>query len=447
MAHIEISDNHMTAWLVLFEDERVESGAAMALLAAAGVTHGIQAGALADLVGPDRRVVAAGTPAVDGIDARIEYGFRATRQDLRPIIREDGRADFRNLGLITNVQPGQVLAQRRASVAGRPGMTVMGRPVQPLPPRDVYLRAGEGAEVSADKATVVATTAGNPHLVGSVVLVRQEFVLPGGVNLATGNVSFEGDLVIYGPVESQMDVVATGSVSVHGPVEGATIRAGGDITVRGGVRAQSSLQAGGDVIARFIENSQVRSGGSLGLEEDLIQCEVEAGGSVIAGGSIVGGRVTLGERGEARALGGRLGVPTSITIIPHRAPCEERMAIEGERAAIRANLQRIAPAVREAQVAMRNPTGPHTNVEAFRRLLELSAQLMTQDATLDEQLRGLGAASPRTRPRLDVREVIHAGVAIQLGAATLRVSDPYPPGTLFEEAGAVRVMPLASIAP
>jgi hypothetical protein len=444
MAYIEIANDDMTSWLVLAPDEQISGGEAMALLDAKGVCHGVNATRLAEvgqLTGPIRLAVAEGTPVVDGQDARVEYAFRVGRQELRPVIRDDGRADFRNLGLITNVQPGQVLARRVPPVPGREGLTVMGRSIMPVPPRDVHLRAGRGAEVTADGMAVVATIAGNPHCEGSVVLVRQEYVLPGGVSLATGNISFEGDLVVNGPVDAQMEVFATGNVVVHGPVGNAVIRAGGSILVHGGVRQQSTLQAGNDIVARFVEQSTVRCGGSLGLEEDLIHCDVTAGGSVVAGGSIVGGRVHLGERGEARSLGGRLGVPTSITIIAPKPPSEERLALEEERAVIRANLQRIAPAVREANEALRCPHTV-TNVEAFRKLLELSSQLMAKDAALERRLQSMSDPPPRHRPRLDVREVIHAGVAIQLGAATLRVSDAYPPGTLFEEAGAVRLVPL-----
>lgn len=445
MAKILVADDDMQAMLQLDTGERLESEALRQLLAAAGVTHGLLAGAIAmigEAVGPATVRVAEGQPVVDGEPGRLEYAFRAGMADLKPVIREDGTADFRNLGLITTVQAGQELARRHPPVPGRDGLTVKGRVVKARPGADKRLRVGEGAVLSEDGNVAYAARTGNPALDGTSIIVRQEFMVPGSVSLATGNIVFDGDLVIHGSVDLQMEVRATGHVSIGGNVEGATIVAGGSVTVRGGVRHQSTIQAGGEVVAKFVESSFVRCGGSLGVQEDLIHSRVEAQGAVVVGGGVIGGEVQLGERLEARSLGARLGTPTAITAVVPPAGAEELRAIEAERAEIQQKLALITPKVREAQEALRNPARAQIDLEVFRRVLELSASLNEQDAALAERAAAVAELPPRVRPRLVLREGLHPGVKVQIGQAFMRTDDLVPAGTLVEEQGSVRLLPL-----
>lgn len=441
MAHIALSDDRLAAHLVLEDGERLAPDALSALLAAAGVCHGVLDAAIAEAtaaVGPGRFEVARGTPAEPGRDARVDYAFGGGRRRLRPRIAEDGSADFRNLGLVVSVAAGQVLATRVPPVPGTDGLTVTGAPVRPRPPRDASLRAGRGAEVSADGLTVVATTAGNPHREGSVVLVRQEYRHHGNVGLATGHLDFEGDLVIRGDVEVQSVVRATGDVTIHGHVEGAHVTAGGTIRIDGGVRRGSALVACNDVVARFVEGSRLRCGGSLALEEDLVHTTAEVGASAIIGGAVVGGMLHVAERVEARVLGARLGTVTDIVIAPP-GPSEERLAIGRERAAIQANLARIAPKIREAHAALGRDDLPSPDLDVFRQVLELAAGLTARDAALAEREAAM-AQAPAQRPCVLVREGMHPGVRLRLGQAHWRVSAACPAGMLVEQAGAIQLL-------
>lgn len=434
----------MQAVLQLEAGERLEAEALSALLAAEGVAVGLFTPAVAtidQLVGPASVPVAQGRSVVDGESARIEYAFRAGRAELKPTIREDGTADFRDLGLVTTVQAGQVLARRHPPAPGSDGMTVKGRPIKARPGTDRRLRVGEGVTLSEDGNIALAARTGHPALDGTAIVVRQEFMIPGSVSLATGHVVFDGDLVIHGSVDLQMEVRATGNVTIGGNVEGALIIAGGSVTVRGGVRHQATIQAGGDVVAKYVEHSTIRCAGSLGVQEDLIHSRAEVQGTVVAGGGVIGGEVRLGERLEARSLGARLGTPTSITAVVPQPEAEELSAIETERAEIQQKLALITPKVREAQEALRNPARAQIDLEVFRRVLELSAGLNEQDAALGERAAAIAQMPPRVRPRLVLREGLYPGVKVQLGQAFWRTDAMVPGGTLVEEQGSVRLLP------
>ena len=53
--------------------------------------------------------------------------------------------------------------------------------------------------------------------------------------MASGNIQFDGSVVIQGDVAKGMSVKATGDIEVAGIVEMASLEAGGNITVKSGV--------------------------------------------------------------------------------------------------------------------------------------------------------------------------------------------------------------------
>ena len=55
-----------------------------------------------------------------------------------------------------------------------------------------------------------------------------------GVNVGTGNINYEGAVLVNGDVTESMQVIAKGDVTINGFVESAVIRAGGDIIITEG---------------------------------------------------------------------------------------------------------------------------------------------------------------------------------------------------------------------
>ncbi|MFN3429860.1 MAG: DUF342 domain-containing protein, partial [Candidatus Sericytochromatia bacterium] len=435
MAQLILSDDELQATLLLGEGEALTPDAARVLLAEKGVAVGVSESVLASLdgaVGPLALVVAEGVPPVHGVDAHVSFLFRSGPQDLRPVIRPDGTADFRNLGAVEHAVTGQVLVKREPPRPGQEGRSVRNRPIKARVPYDQKLAAGDGATVTPDGLTVVATREGNPHRRGHVVLVLPQYTVTGSVSLATGNIQYEGDLVILGHVEQQMAVHATGNVTIRGNVEGARVTAGGGITVEGGVRPQAPHEAAHHQHVKFCENSTIRCGGSVGVQEDLVHGKVEAGTAVVAGGAIVGGETQVSERVEARMLGARLGTATQILVMPPVVANEALKAVEAERESIQANLNRISPKIREAQDAIANPS-INVDMTVFRKILELAGQLAERDAALAEQARQLAETAPRARASVAMREGSHPGVRVQIGMGHLAVKDPLPACTLIEE--------------
>ena len=112
-------------------------------------------------------------------------------------------------------------------------------------PKDQAIKCGRGVELSTDGNSAIAAVAGLPHLKGNTLEVLPVLELNSDADISTGNISFDGAIVIRGSVLENVKVEShSGTVHVGGLVSGATIRSRGSIVVYKNV-VSSDLQAGG----------------------------------------------------------------------------------------------------------------------------------------------------------------------------------------------------------
>ena len=183
-----------------------------------------------------------------------------------------------------------------------------------------------GAAISDDDDNLlIATVKGHPVILQDGVSVDPTLVLP-NVNLASGNIDFDGSVLVKGSVASGYEIRATGDVVVKDTVDKATIIAGGNISVANGIIGEDRtaklkkrpmamsvegeqapeeesfetlqmgayLEAAGDIVARFVNMAELKTGQNIEVREYLMHSRVSALGSVLLGqkggrGAIFGG--------------------------------------------------------------------------------------------------------------------------------------------------------------
>jgi len=292
-------------------------------LGVAGVTFGIDAvtveGACA--MGDVGRVaVAVGVPAVNGQDTRFE-SLIADARDRSPRLDVNGLVDFRELGAIPTVHADQELMRRIPPTTGTPGYTVRGGICEPKPGKNLpFPERLVGAYVDrSDNNLLRAVFSGQPVRCGNTINVEQVFRVR-DVNVATGNISFDGTINIEGEVLPGMKVHATGDIIVGGVVDGAELFAGGDIHISGGAIAKARVRAGGSVSARFVENAQVLAGTTIAIDDTALQSDLQANNQIIIGlktpqrGRLAGGSARAMMLIQAPILGSPTGGVTTLLL-------------------------------------------------------------------------------------------------------------------------------------
>jgi uncharacterized protein (DUF342 family) len=323
---ILISDDGLQAELRLQphpDGTPLDAVAVFDALAQAGVITGIDSPAVLAACGSTEALqvtVAQAIPARAGSDTHFEVLIAETR-DRAPRISEDGLVDFRELGAIPLVSAGASLMRRIPPGRGEDGRSVRGEVIPAPAGRDLaFDQPLLGAKVAAgDPDLLVACVNGQPVRQGNAVMIEQVLQVA-RVDVASGNLVFDGTVEVAGDVLPGMKVKATGDVVVKGAVDGGEVEAQGDVQVHGGIIAQARIRAGGSVSARFVESASLYAGVSIAVEDTAMQSELQAMNSIRVGtksaqrGRLSGGSAKAMMLIEAPWLGAEAGAITRIEL-------------------------------------------------------------------------------------------------------------------------------------
>jgi hypothetical protein len=180
-------------------------------------------------------MIAEGIPAKPGRDGYVETYFANATES---VITEWNKAvNYREHTLIPSVEPGTPLGKIHLAVPGEAGVDVFGRHVPPPQVSEVVVRLRRNVEMN-ENGQIVALKAGRPSLTGEKIKyfdIQTVYTVAGDVDLSTGNVYFNGDVVVQGDIQEGMRVEASGNIYVFGSAHHATIVSAQNIYVRGHV--------------------------------------------------------------------------------------------------------------------------------------------------------------------------------------------------------------------
>ncbi len=245
----------------------------------AGVVYGVNrdsiVGLLADARYDEQIEVAVGDPPVHAQSATIVYHFDPHRG--KPyLVMEFDRINLRELSFVENVDEGDLLAELEPPVVAKDGRSVGGKLV---PARreteEVSLLAGSNTELRGDGTALIAAADGNVRLVKGTVLV-EPLVTVERVDYSTGNIRFDGSVVVEKDVADGFVVDAGGDIQVGRGVGRATLKAGGNVLLKAGINGGGAgrIECEGDLFAKFVESSTVVCHGNVFAEEAVMHSHV-----------------------------------------------------------------------------------------------------------------------------------------------------------------------------
>lgn len=261
--------------------------------------------------------IAKGTPVVPGKDAKVIYKFD-TEPIAKPKLLEDGSVDFHQLNMFTSVKQGDLLAELIPEVPGTAGKDVYGNDIQPSKVKKGVLKYGRNIRLTEDKTKIYSEVDGDVKLEGDTVFVSNTYTVPADVDPSTGDIHYNGNVVVTGNVRAGFRIEASGDIEVNGVVEGATLIAGGSIVLKRGVQGMGKgyLQAGTDIVTKFLESCNVKAGRVVNTGSSL-HSNIEAEEMVIVSGKkgfLIGGTISAGKKIEASVFGNRMNTATDLKV-------------------------------------------------------------------------------------------------------------------------------------
>lgn len=316
---LRIGQTYMEALLTVYRRFSMEE--LQGVLKENGIVSGIREKALSEIVegklNYEEILIATGIEAKDGRDGWFDYHFNP-RPETEPIILPDGSVDYNVLGKIELVREGELLVTYHPPIPAVYGRDIRGNDIGAYEGKGLPPLQCKRCALDETGCKYYADTEGNVTLNGRTLTVTPIYVLEGNLEAATGSLDFHGDVLIQGNVFAGVTVKTTGNITINGHVETANIIAGKDVILKNGMQGSGNgtIRAGGSVMARFIEQSQVFAGVEVNTGA-LLNCDVESGRNVkVVGnrGTIIGGRTTAVEEISAASIGNRAGVDTQLVI-------------------------------------------------------------------------------------------------------------------------------------
>ncbi|WP_105618029.1 DUF342 domain-containing protein [Vallitalea okinawensis] len=261
--------------------------------------------------------IAHGEVAKNGIDGKIIYEFN-TNKLIKPSLLDDGSVDFHNLNLINNVKQGDVIVRIQPEQEGEEGTDIYGEAIQPPPVKKAILpKHGPNISTSDGGKTLVSDVEGHVDLIYDKVVVNEVLTINGNVDHATGDVNYNGSIMVTGNVLSGFSVKAKKNIEVLGLVEGATLLAGGNIVIRGGVQGMDKARVicNGSLVVKYISNAFVKANAAINTNS-ILHSEVSCNDVIIVNGKglISGGKVQANREISTKVIGTSMGTKTFIEV-------------------------------------------------------------------------------------------------------------------------------------
>lgn len=391
-------------------------------------------------------IAAEGTPPRHGTDARVEYYFN-TDLNLQPTMKEDGSVDYFHLNIISQCKKDELLARVIPADEGEFGVTIQGAPIHPRQVKKARLEFGRNITASEDRSEIFSDVNGHVSLIDGKVFVSDVYAVE-NVGLATGNINFEGSVEVGGDVAGGFEIIAGGNVIVRGVVEGAHIKAGGNIIIARGMNGMGKgvLEAGGNVVAKFLESTTVKAGGYVNTESILHSTVTAHTDITVSGkrGFITGGSVRAGRKIEAKTLGATMGAATVVEVGVDPERKAEYLRLQKDIGDLVKNIKNLQPVL--TNFAEKKKRGASFSEEQLKYLKNVVTTLEGQKKLLEEKNARMQvlqqAFNPTDTASVRVSDTVYPGTTIVIGDSSMTVQKPYQYCRFERIGGDVRTKPL-----
>lgn len=372
-------------------------------------------------------LVAEGIEPQAGQDAALTYHFdisneRAVNMD------KDGKIDYHELSLIKNVKTRQKLVTLTPHTEGIPGKNVLGTEIPGKDGRKLALPRGKNVEVGEGGLTLISAVDGEVKVIDGKVNVFSVYEVKNNVDNSTGNIRFNGKVVVMGNVLTGFIVEAEGDVEVYGVVEGAQIKSNGSITLHRGIQGMNrgELYCEGDLIAKFIENCKIEVKGNI-QSDAIMHSQIICGKKLEANGKkglLVGGSFKVGEEIKAKVVGSPMETITELEVGINPDMRKKYEAVKSELKQITDNLDKTSKAVDLLTKMSKNMELPMDKRLLLSKSIQLKLQLQQKlDQVLKEQNEMEAYLEDLSKGKVRVYDVIYPGSRILIGSNILHIKD------------------------
>ena len=375
-------------------------------------------------------LVAKGILARNGIDGSIKDHFK---RDLKLEFKEDenGSVDYKKLNNIQSVREGEVISSITLAVPGENGITITGQSYPcTIRGTDVSVPVGRNTALTEDRTLLISQKTGHVTFVNGKFQVDPILQINGNIDNSTGNLNYDGDILITGDVRNGFSVKATGRIDIRGSVEGAQITAQGSITIASGMsgNGRGTLTSDSDVKCRYLEHCTVTAKGNV-YAESIINSKIESGQDIIVTsgmGVIIGGTILASNSINARIIGSKVRrLVTELIIANVPKNVEESARLTRELEQLHHNMSEVRKNITYLETTQRQD-----KQQLLDNLKQASAYLNLREQEITNRLNEITATDLEQSGIIQCQQLLPV-VRIRIGSSSLLVQDEYSRSIIY----------------
>jgi len=381
-------------------------------------------------------VIARGTTPTHGKDGFVQWMLDELNQDdseSQDDAAQDAAAgeepknvSFYDRSIYTVVKTGDVLGKIHLPTPSYDGRDVTGKNLASREGKPFDFKHDETIIIGKD-SLLIAQADGVLSLSNKTASIRDTIDVDEYVDFNTGNIDFNGSVVVRKGVRDCFKVQATGDIEVHGLIEAATIIAGRDLHSTGGFagREQGVAKVSGSLHAKYLDSVDVHVRGQLCVDREIINCKTRVLGSIdsprgaiIGGDTCCAGGIVIGELGAE-------GLPqTTISVgsAPHLAPMMKKLS------AINDDLIKRRQRLLNEQKKLQFEPDPYLAQQHAKRLNELVHEIAEVQMQIERTEPALITLKRKSEPtgELDIQvlKTVYPNTVIVYEGMAYRVKNP-----------------------
>jgi uncharacterized protein (DUF342 family) len=314
---LNVTDDELEEELQEIKSEIVEA------LEKQNITEGILEDVLSmGLRAREEVVIARGIYPENGSDAIVTYFALSER---KPVIQQDGTTDYYEMNFLDEVKKDEWLGEKIIAGFGTAGRTITGELLPAAQGKDkqmYYDKDTVAAVEEGDKIVLRAKINGAVAIVNGNIMVQEVLIIEGDVGSKTGNIDYDGSVIVRGTINDGFSLHATKDISVLsafglGAIDSIISRTG-DIYIKGGVfgKEKALIQAALNVYMKHATDCTIQAGADIHIGLYAIGCKL-TGNNIfldINRGRIIGGKIQAKAQVVTAFIGNEAERSTSINI-------------------------------------------------------------------------------------------------------------------------------------
>jgi hypothetical protein len=368
-----------------------------------------------------KTVIAEGKPPVSATNGYIKVLFDTShRPNLKP--ESSGRVDFKNINLIKSVQKGEILAEKVDPHPGEIGKNIFGMDLPFEVGKPGEWKVGTNCELIENGKKLISTISGRPILERDGTIRVDEIIQLENVDYSTGNIDFPGTIIVEGTVADNFTLRTKGSLFIKKSVGRVFLHAEKDIVLSGGVMGRNGgyIEAGGDIFTKFVEQGNLKAGGSIFIEEASLHSNLVAGEAIViqgGRGELIGGEAIAGSYISVSKLGAVVETKTSVVVGMSPQIFEELKKMKEDMASKEEILRKVRQSLQKFNDMIANKKEISLEEkETLKKLLELEKKYMELSQSLKTQYESiLSSYDAETEAYIEVEKFIYPRVNINFG--------------------------------